>query len=354
MNKSKGLVASLMCLLMLAACGGQKEEKTVKTIVRVQQVVPADSSDVMQYPGRVVSSTTANLSFRVPGQLKRVLVGEGDRVRAGQLLAELDDSDYKIQLSATQAEYDQIKADAERVIALYRENGTTASNYDKARYGLEQITAKLQNHKNQLAYTKLYAPRDGYIQKKFFDTNETVAAGMPIVGMLGDGGLEVEINLPAQMYVRRDALRSFECTLDVLPGDVLPLQLISILPNANSNQLYTMRLRLEDKTHKVAPGMSAWVTVHAGTLPAERVCVPATAVLHEGGQSYVFLYNKGNATVKRTAVKVLELHRDGTAVVSGQVTPHDRVVSSGVHHIEDGQQVELLQPVSKTNVGGLL
>ncbi len=354
MNKVKGLVAGVFGLLVLAACSGQKEQKTMRSIVRVAQVVAADSSDVWQYPGRVVSNSNANLSFRVPGQLKRVLVGEGDRVRAGQLLAELDDSDYKIQLNATQAEYDQIKADAERVIALYKENGTTASNYDKARYGLEQITAKLQNHKNQLAYTKLYAPHDGYIQKKFFDANETVAAGMPVVDMLGDGGLEVEINLPAQMYIKRDALRSFECTLDVLPGEVLPLQLISILPNANSNQLYAMRLRLEDKTRKVAPGMSAWVSVHAGLLPAERVCVPATALLHEGGQSYVFLYNKDNATVKRTVVRVCELHRDGTAVVSGQVTPHDQVVSSGVHHIEDGQQVELLLPVSKTNVGGLL
>ncbi len=352
--KTTKLLAGCLSVLMLAGCAEKKEVKKPESTVRVEEVKAADGDGVLQYPGRVVSSMDANLSFRVPGLLKRVLVGEGDRVRAGQLIAELDDADYRVQLQATEAEYDQIKADAERVIALYKEGGTTASNYDKARYGLEQITAKLQNHRNQLAYTKLYAPRSGYIQKRFFNTNETVAAGMPVVGMLGDGALEVEISLPARIYVRREALRSFECTLDVLPGEVLPLELISILPNANSNQLYTVRLRLKDTMGKVAPGMSAWVSIRVGAIDTNRVVVPATALLNEQGQSFVYIYNEKNRKVRRTRVDVEKLHTDGTAVVTGNVEAGNQVVSSGVHHITDGEQVNLLEQVSKTNVGGLL
>lgn len=344
--------AGFVALLFLSACGGKQEIKKVDPTVRVEEAVLADVDGVLQYPGRVVSSSDANLSFRVPGQLKRVLVGEGDHVRAGQLIAELDDADYKIQLSATQAEYAQVKADAERVIALYKEGGTTASNYDKARFGLEQITAKLKNHKNQLAYTKLYASRSGSIQRKFFDANETVAAGMPVVALLGDGGLEVEVNLPAQMYVKRSQLQKYECTLDVLPGEVLPLQLMTILPNANSNQLYTMRLRLTDATQKVAPGMSAWVKITAAGLQSNRLVVPQTALVHEKGNTFVFVYAQGK--VKRTEVAVDELHADGTAVITGKLQAGNQVVSSGVHHIQDGDEVKLLEPVSTTNVGGLL
>lgn len=58
------------------------------------------------------------------------------------MLAELDPTDYQVQLDATEAEYRQIKAEAERVIALYQENGTTPNTYDKAVYGLKQITSK--------------------------------------------------------------------------------------------------------------------------------------------------------------------------------------------------------------------
>ncbi len=346
----------LLCtaLLVLTACGGKKQAEERTTMVRVATVQAEAGEGELQYPGRVVSNGDASLSFRVAGQLKRVLVGEGDRVRAGQLIAELDDADYRVQLSATEAEYAQVKADAERVMALYKEDGTTASNYDKARYGLSQVTAKLQNHKNQLSYTKLYAPRAGFVTRKFCDANETVGAGVPIVSLQGDGSLEVEISLPAAMYVRRDEMTRFECTFDVLPGEVVPLQLISILPSANSNQLYTVRLRLPRETGKVAAGMSAWVRVGMTGGGKDRVIVPATSLLSEQGETWVYLYNKEKSAVSRTPVEVAALHTDGTAVVAGEVRAGDQVVSAGVHHIRDGEKVELLAPVSETNVGGLL
>ena len=90
-------------------------------------------------------------------------VNDGTYVRKGQLLAELDPTDYQVQLDATEAEYKQIKAEAERVMALYKDNGTTPSANDKAVYGLKQITAKYRHHKDQLGYTRLYAPFSGYI-----------------------------------------------------------------------------------------------------------------------------------------------------------------------------------------------
>ena len=354
MNKVFPFLAGMTALMLMTACSKKKEAVKPATTVRVEAAHLTEGEGVLQYPGRVVNSNEANLSFRVAGQLKHVYVGEGDRVKAGQLIADLDDADYRIQLKATEAEYAQVKADAERVMALYKEEGTTASNYDKARYGLEQITAKLQNHKNQLAYTKLYAPCSGYVQTRFFANNETVAAGMPVVCLMGDGGLEVEINLPAAMYVKRDRLTGFECTFDVLPGETVPLQLISILPSANSNRLYTVRLRMPRETGKVAAGMSTWVKARLSGEGTDEVVVPATALLNKCGQTFVFLYNKEKQNVKKQTVEVVKLNSDGTAVISGSVADGDQVVTSGVHHITDGEKVELLAPMSKTNVGGLL
>ena len=129
---------------------------------------------------------------------------DGARVQAGQLLAELDPTDYQVQLDATEAEYKQIKAEAERVMALYKDNGTTPSANDKAVYGLKQITAKYQHHKDQLGYTRLYAPFSGYIQKRLFEAHETIGAGMPVLSMISSGAPEVEINLPAAEYIRRE------------------------------------------------------------------------------------------------------------------------------------------------------
>ena len=87
-------------------------------VVRIDTVRAPEGAVELQYPGHVVAATEANVSFKVAGTLKRVLVSEGDYVKAGQLIAEIDPVDYKVQLSATEAEYAQIKADAERVMGL--------------------------------------------------------------------------------------------------------------------------------------------------------------------------------------------------------------------------------------------
>lgn len=353
--KSRTLIVMGVLLGVMTSCGGSKEnqEKAIST-VKVERAVSGEQSNKLQYPGKVVPSTDANLSFKVAGTLKRVFVDVGDHVKAGQLLAVMDDSDYKVQLDATKAEYAQIKADAERVMALYDEGGTTASNYDKARYGLEQIEAKLKNHTNQLAYTRIYAPFSGYVQDKFFDSNETVAAGMPVLSLLGTGALEVEINLPATSYVHRADFCDYNCTLDVIPGQKLPLRQISILPQANSNQLYTMRLRFTQADARIAPGMATWVTITTCDSTKTVVDVPSTALLQEDDHSYVYRYDEGTGSVKKVGVNIEKLRTNGMATIEGDVKVGDQVVTSGVHHISDGEKVRLLVPVSKTNVGGLL
>ena len=340
---------------ILSSCG--RTEKTSaerEAVVRIDTVkAPADMIE-LQYPGRVVASTEANLSFKVAGMLKRVSVSEGDQVKAGQVLAEIDPVDYEVQLSATEAEYAQIKADAERVMGLYQEGGTTASNYDKARYGLKQIEAKLQNHRNQLGYTRLTAPFSGRIQKCYFSGGENVSAGLPILKMVSGDALEVEVNLPAVSYLSRESFRNYSCTFGVLPGIRVPLTLIGILPQANANQLYTMRLAMPQKAGRVAPGMSAWVSIHMADSTNIGMSIPSTALVEENGKSYVYTYSTSDSKVQRVPVEVRMLHTDGTAEVVGNLTIGHLVVSSGVHHLHDGQKVRMLTPVSKTNVGGLL
>lgn len=344
----------LTLVVCLVSCGKKHvSQPTELPVVRIDTARSFGISSQQQFPGRVVPAAEVNASFKVAGTLKRVYVHEGSSVRAGQLLAELDPTDYEVQLRATEAEYAQVKAEAGRVMGLYEENGTTASNYDKARYGLQQIEAKLQHHKNQLAYTRIYAPFSGSVQKCYFEGGETVAAGMPIVSVLSAGRLEVEVSLPATSYLHRDEFASYSCTLDVLPGECLRLAPVSFFPKANANQLYTMRLSFVSGAERVAPGMSAWVTIETKN-NADQLRIPATALVADGEQSFVFLFSPSDSIVRKMAVTVESLHTDGTAVVTGSLQEGDLVVSTGVHHLSDATKVKILAPQSKTNVGGML
>lgn len=345
-------------LAVLAACSKKPQQAQEAPTVKLEKVVAAGEAARLDYPGKVKAAQDVSLSFKVSGTLSRILVDDGAHVRAGQLLAELDDTDYRVQLAATEAEYSQVKAEAERVMRLYRDSVTTANANDKAMYGLQQITAKYQHHQDQLRYTRLYAPFDGYIQSHIFHAHETVGAGMPVLSMVSGGVPEVEIHLPAAEYVRQEAFGSYQCTFDVYPGQTYALRPISLSPKANANQLYAMRLQLVvGKGQPVpSPGMNTMVRI--GIRPdggQTQLSVPSTALFTDGGQTHVYLFRPAEGKVQACRVEVLQLTGNGRATISSDaVRPGDEIVTAGVHSLKDGEVVQRLPETSETNVGGLL
>lgn len=346
-----------LCSVWLFSCSQHAKQVEKKSTVKIDTVYAADKQAILQFPGRVKAAQYVSLAFRVSGTIHRMAASEGAYVRKGQLLAELDPTDYQIQLNAAEAEYHSVKAEAERVMALYKENVTTPDANDKAVYGLQQITAKYNHAKDQLSYTRLYAPFSGYIQSHLFESHETVAAGMPVVSMISEGTPEVEINLPAVEYIRRHEFVRYYCTFDVYSQERYSLDLISVTPKANANQLYTMRLQLKrgDGQPLPSPGMNTMVTIECKADHHTALSVPSGAILREDGHTSVFLYQTASRTIRCCEVTVLRLLSDGSCLIaSNAVNPGDLVVVSGVHSIKDGEQVEPLLPASETNVGGLL
>ena len=350
-------ILTLSCLLCLfGSCNKQHQPKDRIRSVKIDTVKTNTDKSYLQYPGRVHAAQDVDLAFRVSGKIQRILVKEGQTVKAGQLLAVMDPSDYQVQLQATEAQYKQIKAEAERVIGLYNDGGSTANDYDKAVYGLKQIEALYQHHKDELSYTKLYAPFDGFVQKHYFKAYETVSAGLPVLSLLSQGAPEVEINIPAAEYIHRQYFGRYQCTFDVYPGEVYPLQLISIAQKANPNQLYKMRLQV-DASHRPLPtaGMNTMVSIFYTEYDDHTMQVPSSALFYEQGQTYVYVYQSQQQTVARCRVECLRPLTDGHVIIqSDQLQPGQVIVSAGVHALRDGDKVSPLTPVSKTNIGGLL
>lgn len=347
-----------ICLLpaVLVSCSGGKAKQEPVATVRTDTVRVYGQKLSATFPGKVKAAADVNLAFRVSGTLLRVPVDAGTYVKKGQLLAEVDPRDYRIQLSATEAEYKQVKSEAERIMTLYEQKSVTPNDYDKAVYGLQQITAKYNACKNALEDTRLLAPFDGYVQKRLFDKEETVAAGMPVISMINTGAPEVEINIPSSEYIQRDEFGSYTCKVDIFPDAVYPLDLIGITQKANMNQLYTMRLRLRNSPGQAlpTPGMTTMVTLNYKEKESVMVQIPLTAVFAAGNHSAVWVYNKDSQTVSSRDITLSEIKTDGTVVISEGLKPGDIIVTAGVHSLEEGQAVRLLPATSSTNVGGML
>jgi len=353
----KGVVFSLLGLILLmCACGNsQTKQDRGKATVQADTVKSYQGELSIIYPGKIKAASEVKLSFRVAGPIRAVLPEVGAFVKKGELIAEIDPRDYEIQLSATEAEYNQVKEEAGRVIELYKRGSVPANDYDKAVSGLKQITAKYNAHKNALADTRLTAPFDGYIQKKYYDSHETVAAGYPVVSMINSNYFDVDIDIPSSDFVRQGLFKSFSCTIDVFPGQVFPLELIEITRKANLNQLYRMRLRLKPVPGvDIAAGMSVNVTIEYNPNEEVLTVIPLSAMFEENGASAVWVYNPKTQSVTKRVIQLSRLLKTGELIVSEGLAAGEIVVSAGVHSLKEGMSVELLKPVSKTNIGKLL
>jgi RND family efflux transporter MFP subunit len=357
MKRNKTITIYLFAVAVIFhSCGRQsgKIEPIVYT-AKIDTVKVSGGGQKSVYPGRVKSDAEASLSFRVAGTIARMPCEEGKFVRKGTVIAEIDARDYRIQLSATEAEYTQIKLTAERVIELYKRGSATKSDYEKAVYGLEQITSKYNFHKNQLKDTRLEAPFDGYIQKKIRDAGETVAAGMSVISMTGNKEWQIEINLSVQDYARRNEFSNFEATVSTNPDKKLPLEVFELSHHGNANQLYRMVFRVKKQDDVVlAAGMSAEVVITYNSEQKTVYEIPVSAVFEIDGKPHVWIFSSEDTPLKARSIVVDRVKRDGYIVISQGIKEGEMIVTSGVHSLKEGMKVKPLPLPSKTNIGGLL
>ena len=352
----KLLFAASMLLLIISSCGKKDEHKEMVVNVKTDTVMVYGSGKSANFPGRIKAGDDINLSFRIAGPIASINVSAGNFVKKGQVLAQIDRRDYETQLAATEAEYNQVKDEANRVIALYKREVVTEKDYYKAVHGLEQITAKYDAHKNALADTKLTAPYDGYVQKTYYSARETVGAGMPVVSMIGTSTMEVEINIPSNVYAKRDEIESFVCTSDIYPGKEYPLEMVGMNRKANLNELYTVYLNL--KTPKdyppLTPGMNVKVEVKYKSTIDHRYLVPINALISGKTGSSVWVYNADSGTISKREITTDGINNRGCAIVLSGLKSGEVVVSAGAKALEEGQRVNPIKAQSATNTGGIL
>ena len=353
-KRFRAIVLMAVLAVAMAACSTEQKKTEFTVTVKADTVGSTAQKIVVSYPGKIKASEDVNIAFRVSGTILRTPKKQGDFVRKGDVIAEMDSRDYALQFKATEAEYNQTKAECERVMALYEKQSVTLSQYEKAKYGLQQITAKYENHKNQLADTKLRAPFDGYIQKYLYDQDETVAAGMPVVSMFASGTPELEINISATDFMRRDKIVSCICRSELIPGVDFPTTILGINQKSNLNQLYGMRLALKNNGGVTpAPGTTVMVDINFKSDEKDIPVIPLSCMFESEGNTCVWVIRDDNTLEKRVIVPQ-DVKLDGSVAVKQGLSTGERVVSAGINSVFENQKVKVLPAKSKSNIGGLL
>ncbi len=353
----KFFLAAMPFFMLLMGCGSAttQSDAPVHSVMLVQ---PQGTSAQTQksFSGVVEESRTIGLGFKTGGQIASLRVKEGDYVRQGQLIATLDDADYKLAVEAARIQYEQTQREVARLKKLYEAKSITGNDYDKAVSGLDQLKVQLQTYENQLSYTHLYAPTSGYVEKVNFEVAETVGTGTSVINLLDVNQMEITFNMPASLYMHKDDMLSFTCSGPFSQGAPVELRLLSITPKADNNQLYRVRLGLNPNTaYHLTSGMNVEVQIEMNqSAQGQGMTVPVSSLFQRDGQSYVWVLDAETSTVNMKAVSTGDLASEGQITIIEGLDGSEQIVKAGAHLLQQGEKVKVIDDNSATNVGGLI
>lgn len=344
----------ITAIVLLQSCAGDSSKNITRKVITTSPD-PLGVESTMSLSGKVAAADEISVGFKTPGQIVQIKVKEGDYVKEGQLIAKLDDVDYKLQWEACDIQCRQLRDEISRMEKLHEKQAVSDNDFEKAKAGLEQAEVQLQSYKNQLDYTVLYAPTDGYVQSVNFAVSEMVDAGTPVITLLDVKQLSVEVNLPAVLYQQREKIGEITCTATAVRGVTAPMKLLSITPKADGTQLYKMKLLFADRSlsSQLTDGMNVEVKIQMLAQGNEGVYkLPIHTIFNEEGTVYVWVLDS-SMDVHKKAVNLEGMDNDGSAIISG-LDGDEVIVRSGVDRLHEGQHVAPMEEPSEANVGGLL
>lgn len=350
-------------IVSLAGCGGGQKDVDAPQPVLVMHPGDGAGSAAAAFAGEVHARQESALAFRIGGNLVRRRVDAGDRVRAGDVLAELDPGDQQLQaratqaqLAAAQAELARAAADRARYAQLAKQQLVSRSTLDAqdAAYAaaasqVRAIHAQLDVARNAAGYTQLRAPRDGVIASREAEAGQVVAAGQTIFMLAGDAGREVAIALP-ESSIRDHHVGE--------PAVVEPWNAVSsggarriagtvreIAPAADpQTRTYAARVALAAGNDAVELGQS--VRVYLQGAANDALSVPLSALQRAtGGGSALWVVDPASRRLHLTAVRTGAFGSDAVPVLAG-VSSKDWIVAAGGHLVHEGQ---LVAPVDRDN-----
>lgn len=321
--------------------------RPVKTMI----IGNSQSGDSRSFPAVVDAIQKADISFRVNGKVQKILVKEGDEVKKGQLLAELDPTDFNITLKDRKASYDTAKANYDRAVKLVKKGAISQVDHDEIRAKYHSAKANLNTARQDLIYTKLKANFDGYIAKRHVENFEEVIFSQTIFSLEDVSALKIKIDMPENLMIQlnkgNDNAQQLYAIFDNISDQQFPLRFLETATKADPNTK-TFKVTLEMKTpenYNVLPGMTATVIaqLHSDETQADTsVVLPVSAVISDNEkQATVWIVDEKTMTVNPKKVKPGLMSGD-TIQVDG-INPGERVVIAGAHFLRKDMKVTLLE-----------
>lgn len=373
------VIAVLFIFGFLYATGIIAPSVTVD-VTTVSQIYPSQSLSVLNASGYIVAQRKAAVASKITGRLVALMVEEGSKVKAGQIIARMESNDVtavKDQAAANlvnataaleqaKAERDNARQENDRYQRLAAGGYVSRSEYDKistiykrseegvkaAEANVLALKASLAGAKAGLDYTLIRAPFDAVVLTKNADVGDIVTplgaaatAKAAVVTIADMRSLQVEVDVSETSITSIRLKQPCDIQLDALPDNRFRGEVYTIVPTVDRTKATVLvKVRFLDKDARMLPDMSAKVSFLSRKLKPEelksRLAVNTSALIQKADTTYVFLLSEDRAqeTTVQTGVKL----GDMTEIISG-LKSGDRVVINPPKGLKNGTKINIAE-----------
>ena len=319
------------------------------TRVMTLKVLPRRLEDTIKLPGYVEPAEDLWVASEVPGLVVQILVKEGDRVKQGQVMAQIDDRDYRSRLARIEANHQLAKLEYDRILSLDKKKITAANRLDEIEARLKDVAAQRDEAGLALSRTRILAPIAGQVNEIIAKQGGFMGVGDPVAQILRLSEVKVAVGIPESDVASFFKLKEAAVVIDALEKrQVVGKKVFLSSQPRNLARLFDLELEIPNSDGRILPGMFARVELIRAVYD-QALVIPLYAVINQGNEQFVFIDRNGFA--KKILVEVGRLVDWQVHITSG-LSAKDNVVVVGHRLLNDGQAIEVIKNVS--DVGEIL
>jgi membrane fusion protein (multidrug efflux system) len=311
--------------------------------VKVAEIGSTGTAVDPSYIGTIGESQAIPLSFLTSGTVEKVLVSEGQPVRKGQLLAVLNDENYRNAWQIASAKEKQAQDAFDRLEPVYKKGSLPEVKYIEVKTGLEQARSMASMAEKSLKDCELYAPASGTIGKKMIEPGMSIIPGNPSFQLVKIEKVKVSFPVPENEIAaiakgQKASIRVSAIGDRLFEGEVNE---IGVLSNPLSHT-YMVKVDLDNKDNLLKPGMVCTVRLSSPEL-TNRIVIPMSAIQQDSkGNKFVYTANAGTGKAEKKPVVAGPLAGNGIVIVSG-LANGDLLITDGYQKVSENSPIQILR-----------
>ncbi|MDH3351934.1 MAG: efflux RND transporter periplasmic adaptor subunit, partial [Gammaproteobacteria bacterium] len=289
--------AVIACAILLGACGqsgheadtGENEDD--KPAIPVEVGTPVRGDIVAMYSGTapIEAFAEADVIAKVAGEVREILVEEGDDVSKGQILARLDGDRLRLELNQSQANLRKLQRDYERNVDLMNKGLISSGDFDKIKYEMEALEASYNLASLELNYTRIRAPIDGVISERFIKLGNTISVNEPAFRVTSFDPLVAYMHIPEREYRHIAEGQPVAIDIDALQGQRIFASVTRVSPVVDPRTgTFKITVEISDDERRIKPGMFGRISIvydrHENVLQ-----IPRSAIIEESCETSIFV-----------------------------------------------------------------